>query len=71
MLESWSIEATCPDELVSGLFGQMPNGIIDVARMHRRSLTRPSKSPEEYLQLLRDCGLEETARILKEHTGRV
>jgi len=66
-LESWDVEATGPDELVSKLFGQMPDRIIDVARRHRQSLTQPSKSPEEYLQLLRDCGLEETARLLKEH----
>ena len=30
-----------------------------------------SKSPEEYLQLLRGCELEETARLLKEHQGRI
>ncbi|WP_251954831.1 PIN domain-containing protein [Salinibacter ruber] len=75
-LESWDIEATGIGELVSGLFGQMPGRIIDVARRHRQSLTRPSKSPEEYLQLLRGCRLEETARLLrnplmKEHQGRI
>jgi len=69
-LEGWDIEATGPDELVSGLFGQIPDRIIDVARMHRQSLTQPSKSPEEYLQLLRGCGLEETARLLRKHQGR-
>jgi predicted nucleic acid-binding protein len=70
-LESWDIEAMGPDELVSGLFGQMPGRIIDVAHRHRQSLTRPSKSPEEYLQLLRGCRLEETARLLEKHQGRI
>ena len=70
-LESWDIEATGPDELVSGLFNQMPDRIIDVARSHRQSLTRPSKSPEEYLQLLRGCRLEETVRLLKGHQRRI
>lgn len=70
-LESWDVAATGPDELVSGLFGQMPDRIIDVARAHRQSLTRPSESPEEDLQLLRGCGLEETGRLLKEHSGRI
>ena len=66
-LEVWDIEATGPDEFVSGLFDQVPGRIVDVARMHRQSLTRPPKSPEEYLQLLRDCGLDETARLLERH----
>jgi len=70
-LDNWDIEATGPDELVSGLFGQMPDRILDVARRHRQSLTRPSKSPEEYLQLLRGCELEETAHLLKEHQNRI
>jgi hypothetical protein len=65
-----------PDELVSGLFGREPNRIIEVriievARMHRKSLTRPSKTPEEYTRLLRNCGLEETARLLKERLDRI
>lgn len=45
--------------------------IIEVASAHRQSLTRPSKTLEEYLQLLRGCGLEETARLLKEHRERI
>jgi predicted nucleic acid-binding protein len=70
-LRDWDVEAMGPDELVSGLFGREPNRIIEVARMHRKSLTRPSKTPEEYTQLLRNCGLEETARLLKERLDRI
>jgi predicted nucleic acid-binding protein len=70
-LETWSIEATRPDELARGLFDEVPDRIIEVASAHRRSLTRPSKTPDEYFQLLRGCGLEKTARLLKEHRKRI
>jgi hypothetical protein len=64
-LEKWDTVAIGPDELVSGLLEQVPAEVVDVARTHRRSLTRPSKTPSEYLDLLRRCGLEETARLLR------
>jgi len=70
-LGSWDIEAIGPDELVSGLFDRVPDRIIEVARVHRKSLTRPSKTPEEYLELLRSCGLEETAHLLKGQLDRI
>lgn len=70
-LETWGVEATRPDELIAGLFDQVPDRILEVASAHRQSLTRPSKSPDEYLQLLRGCGLEETTQLLKEHRGRI
>ena len=70
-LETWGIEATRPDELARGLFDEMPDRIIEVASAHRRSLTRPSKSPEEYIQLLQGCGLEETARLLRKYRERI
>lgn len=64
-LGSWGMEAIGPDELVSGLFDQVPDAIIEVARGHRKSLTRPPKTPDEYLELLRGCSMQETARLLK------
>lgn len=70
-LESWDVEATGPDELVSGLFDQVPEAIIEVAQGHRQSLTRPPKTSKEYLELLRGCGLEETARLLKGQRDRI
>jgi len=70
-LEPWGIEARRPDELARGLFDEVPDRLIEVASAHRQSLTRPSKTPEEYLQLLRGCGLEKTARLLKEHRERI
>jgi predicted nucleic acid-binding protein len=70
-LRNWDVEAIDPDELVSDLFGRKPNRIIEVARRHRKSLTSPSKPPEEYTRLLRNCGLKETARLLKERLDRI
>jgi hypothetical protein len=70
-LGSWDIDAIGPDELISGLFGTVPDKIIEVARVHRQSLTRPSKTPEGYLEMLCNCDLEETARLLEEHMDRI
>jgi hypothetical protein len=70
-LKDWDVEATGPGELVSDLFDREPNRIIEVAHVHRTSLTRPSKTPEEYTHLLRSCGLKETARLLKERLDRI
>lgn len=66
-LRTWDIEAVDPDELVSGLWDEAAEAIVDVASAHRQSLRSPSKSPEEYLDLLRGCGLEGTARLLEEY----
>jgi len=70
-LGAWDVEAVGPDEFVSELFDEVPDRIIEVARAHRRSLTRPSKTSKEYLGLLRNCGLEKTARLLKKHRDRI
>ena len=70
-LGSWDIEAIDPDELVSGLFDRARDRIIEVARAHRESLTQPPKTPEGYLEMLRRCGLEKTARLLKERKDRI
>ena len=70
-LETWGIEATKPDALAQGLFEEVPDRIIEVASAHRQSLTRPSKTPDEYLDLLRGCGLEETARLVEEYRERI
>ena len=70
-LETWGIEATKPDALAQGLFEEVPDRIIEVASFCRQSLTRPSKTPDEYLDLLRGCGLEETARLVEEYRERI
>lgn len=67
MLQPWDIAAASPDRFVAGLHDQGSSAIIDVAHTHRASLTRPSKTPDEYLRLLRTSGLTETARRLQNH----
>jgi len=59
------LEATEPDALVSGLFAQVPEAVVEVAATHRRSLTQLSKTVDEYLDLLQSSGLEETAQLLE------
>jgi predicted nucleic acid-binding protein len=59
------VEATDPDDFVSGLFERSPQAVVDVAARHRGSLTQPPKTPEEYLDLLRSSRLDETARRIE------
>jgi hypothetical protein len=61
-LETWGIEAARPDELARGLFEEVPDRIIEVTSAHRQSLTRPSKTPEKYLQFLRGLVVEDDRR---------
>jgi len=70
-LQTWDIAASSPDLFVAGLYDQVPEAIIDVAHTHRASLTRPPKTPDEYLRLLQASGLIETARRLQKHTGEI
>jgi hypothetical protein len=70
-LGPWDIMASSPDPFVARLYDEMPASIIDVARTHRASLTRPPKTPDEYLRLLQASGLEQTARRLEKHTGEI
>lgn len=70
-LDTWDMAATEPDALLRDRFDQVPDQVIDVARTHRASLTRPSKTPDEYIRLLQVCGLEETARRLAPYVNRI
>jgi hypothetical protein len=58
------IESIDPDVFTSELIGRFPGRVLQAARAHRASLNHPPKSQGEYLSLLEESGLEETARWL-------
>ena len=62
------IEAQHPDDFVRNLFDLSPGLVLDAARRHRDSLTRPSKTLVEYLEMLDREGLGETAAVLRDYT---
>ena len=71
VLEPMGIVATSPDPFIAGLYDQMPEAIIEVAQAHRASLSRPPKTPDEYLRLLQSSGLDTTAGRLQSDTGQI
>lgn len=61
------IQAIKPDQFVALQYGRVPQKVIEVASKHRASLTQPPKGVEEYLDILREGGLNYSARLLEEH----
>lgn len=64
-LNPHGLEAISPDELASILVDRVPEQVLEMAARHRASLRKPPLSPSEYLQALRNGGLEETADWLE------
>jgi predicted nucleic acid-binding protein len=69
VLEGFGLEAADPDDFITRLWDEQPEGVIAAARLHRASLKRPPKSVAEYLGTLELCRLVETVRRLRSHEG--
>ncbi|MCL4853177.1 MAG: PIN domain-containing protein [Bryobacteraceae bacterium] len=67
VLGSFGIEAQCPDEFVVHLLDLAPGLVIDAAQRHRESLKNPTKTTEQYLEMLEAEGLTEAVAILREY----
>lgn len=65
-LEKYDIEALHPDEFISDLIDLNPARVLAAVTHHRRSLKRPPKSAEEYLDTLLQQGLPETVSQLRQ-----
>jgi hypothetical protein len=50
---------------------RFPGRGLQAARAHRASLSHPPKSPGEYLSLLEESGLKETARWLSGRKNKI
>jgi len=70
VLSSHGIEARHPDEFVLGLLDVATAEVCAVAHTHRRSLTSPPKSVDEYLDTLQRY-LPKSAAILAEFGDRL
>ena len=59
------LRAETPDEFCVRLFHEAQTDVIEGARLHRASLTRPSYEPSSYLDHLKSLQLERTADLLR------
>jgi len=64
ILQQYGIEAVLPDTFVCRLIQKMPDRVLRAVKNHRLSLTRPSKTAEEYLETLEKQGLAQTVAFL-------
>ena len=67
VLKQYGIESILPDEFVLRLIRKSPYAFLRAVKKHRLSLTRPSKTVEEYLATLEKQRLSKTVAFLWEH----
>lgn len=65
-LRPYNIEARHPDDFIFDLLDLHPALVLHAAANHRRTLKKPPKTPDEYLDVLRRQGLTQTVGILRE-----
>lgn len=65
------LEALSPDAFGLRLLDRSPARVLRAAARHRSSLTRPAKTVDEYLSLLRSSGLRQTADRLAANRDRL
>ena len=70
-LDPHGVEAVDPDSFACLLMDQDLEGVVGVAAKHRRSLRKPPLGVSEYLEALRNGGLEVAAERLGNHRGRL
>lgn len=71
ILQHYGVEAIPPDELIMRLIQQTAEPILQTAKKHRLSLTRPPKSVDEYLATLERQKLQKTVAFLREHKTEI
>ncbi len=70
-LDPHGVEAIHPDAFTSLLMDRDLEAVVEVAAKHRGSLRKPPLSMDEYLDVLRNSGLEVTTQRLEEHRSRL
>lgn len=64
-LDQYDIKAIHPDEFISDMLALSPGDVIQAVQHHRRGLKNPPFTADEYLDLLLNQQLPETANALK------
>lgn len=64
-LAAHGVRAVHPDVFASNLLEADPEAFVAAVREHRAALKNPPKSPEAYLETLRNAGLPQTAATLQ------
>jgi len=65
-ISRYGIESQHPDEFICHLLDLSPAAVSNAARLQRRALKNPPKSPEEFLGILQRQGLAGTVAQLKD-----
>ena len=66
-LQPYGIKAISPDEFVFQLTQKVPRRVLRAVQKHRRELTRPPKTVDEYLSTLEKQKLPKTVTFLRKH----
>ena len=65
-LERYNLHARHPDDFIVDLLDLQPAAVLKAAASHRRSLTNPPKTADEYLDTLLAQGLTQTVSSLRQ-----
>jgi hypothetical protein len=71
ILDGFHIKAIHPDEFIGRLWDQDFAAVLAAIKGHRASLKKPSKSPSEYLAILKQCRLAETVAWLRQYIAEL
>ena len=64
-LAKYAMEAVHPDDFIADLYDIHAERVLQTAATHRRSLKKPEKTVEEYLDTLLKQGLPQTVSLLR------
>lgn len=65
-LRRYQLAAEHPDDFICNLFDLHPAKVVEAARSHRKTLKKPPKTVDEYLDCLLKQGLTQTVDALRE-----
>jgi hypothetical protein len=67
----YQVEAILPDDFLMRVIEYDAQTFITTVAKHRTFLTRPPKTPDEYLTTLENQGLPKTVAFLREHLSDI
>ena len=70
-LQTYEVQAIHPDKYLCALLDLEEERFLEGVRVHRASLKKPPKTPEEYLETLRSNGLTQLTSRLKDYQNEI